>query len=1290
MQQLASERSRLRTLIQTIPDLVWLKDPDGVYLICNPAFERFFGAREADIVGKTDHEFVAAELADFFRQKDQEAIATGKPSVNEEWVTFAADGHRVFLETIKTPVWDAEAKLVGVLGIGRDITARQERLVLQEQLAQIVATVPGLIYSFRLRADGGTSMPYASPAIDNLFGLRLEDVTEDASPLFALIHPDDLAHVQASIAESARTLTSWRAEARILHPTRSEVWFEGHAVPQQEADGSILWHGYLQDITERKRADRALRESEQNYRTLADSAQALIWTAGTDKLCNYFNRTWLEFTGRTLEQEWGNGWAEGVHPDDMQRCLSIYVNAFDRREQFSMDYRLRRRDGEYRWIQDDGCPRYDSAGKFIGYIGYCLDITERKQAQDALRESEARYHALFDNMAEGFAVHEIITDENGQPCDYRFLDVNASFERLTGLKRSDTLGRRLREILPNAESYWIENYGKVALTGEPTHFENYVTSLSRWYEIHAYCPAPQQLAAIILDITERYIAVDQLRKLSLAVEQIPESIVITGLDARIEYVNEAFLRATGYDRDEVLGQNPRVLQSGRTPPETYAALWATLSQGQMWKGEFYNRRKDGSEYIEFAIITPLRQPDGRITHYVAVKEDITERKRIAQELDDHRHHLEERVVQRTAELAAARDAAEAASRAKSTFLANMSHEIRTPMNAIIGFTHLLQRDARDPGQQEKLGKVAGAARHLLQLINNILDLSKIEAGKLALELVEFKLDRVLDEVAAQIAEKAEAKGLELVHDIDPALAQTLRGDPLRLRQVLLNFAGNAVKFTERGFIVIRARVIEDRAADLLARFEIRDTGIGIAPEVQARVFDAFEQADGSITRQYEGTGLGLAISRRLAQMMGGAVGVESQPGVGSTFWFSVRLGKIHRDPPSLRPRMDMQGRRVLVVDDLAEARAALQSLLRNLGLRAETADSGAAALAAIAAADRADDPFAVVLLDWHMPGLDGVETAMRLKTLNLKTPLAHLLVMTHDHLPPPEGAARGGFEAVLPKPVTASSLYGALLEVFQGTGGHGSAPSASAEEQILVRRYRGARLLLAEDNPLNQEVALDLLREVGLAVDLAEDGAQAVEKARATAYDLILMDVQMPVLDGLAATRAIRALPGRETTPILAMTANAFDDDREQCLAAGMNDHVAKPVEPDALFATLLKWLPQPVETPAAPVSALSPVLDATGDTGAPSLPWRERWSQAARADRCLAGGIASGGGRSPPRRTCQGRGRSWPGSKRCWPMTTSGPARCFANRRRYCGRSWGAKRTIWRDGLTASTIRGR
>ena len=669
-----------------------------------------------------------------------------------------------------------------------------------------------------------------------------------------------------------------------------------------------------------------------------------------------------------------------------------------------------------------------------------------------------------------------------------------------------------------------------------------------------------------------------LRQTNATMHQILAAATETGIIGTdnagiITLFNSGAEQKLGWSADEVVGHMTisrfQVAQS-TDDGNGFAAIASHARADGSDSREWTLVRKDGSHFAGLMLTTPIHSADGVATGFLSIIEDITLRN--ALELERNQ----------------AKALAEEASRLKSDFLANMSHEIRTPMNGIIGMTYLALKTEMTPRQRDYLKKIQFSGQHLLGIINDILDISKIEAGKLIVEHNEFELETTLASVVSLIGEKASEKGLELVLDIASEVPVFVVGDSLRISQVLINYANNAVKFTERGEIDIMVRVMERSENDALLRFAVKDSGIGLSEEQISRLFTAFTQGDSSTTRQYGGTGLGLAISKDLASLMGGEVGVDSQPGKGSTFWFTARLGIGHQHDRLLMPAADLRGRHVLVVDDNDNARQVMSEMLTGMSFAVDVVASGRDAIAAVERADQDNQPFELVFMDWHMPVMNGVEACRQIQTLQLAEPPHLVLITAYGREEVFHQAEEVGIRDVLVKPLNASMLFDTAMRALHCSGGdYATATEAASPLREKLSAIAGARILVVEDNEINQEVALGLLRQMRFNVDLAENGRVALAQLELHEYDLILMDMQMPVMDGLEATRELRSIPRFAELPVVAMTANALAADRSRCLEAGMNDFLAKPIEPDLLGQMLLKWIPSNgTFSPMAPLEA--------------------------------------------------------------------------------------------------------
>jgi len=623
-------------------------------------------------------------------------------------------------------------------------------------------------------------------------------------------------------------------------------------------------------------------------------------------------------------------------------------------------------------------------------------------------------------------------------------------------------------------------------------------------------------------------------------------------------------------------ENPDLWKQ-RVHPEDVDRLadWvAATFEGGERSIEYRYRRKDGTYRWVYDKQHFICDAKGRPIEIVGSWTDITAQK-------DAEEHLKK-----------ATETALEANEAKSAFLANMSHEIRTPMNAIIGLSHLALKTDLTPRQRDYVLKIKSSGQHLLGIINDILDFSKIEAGKLSIETIDFDFDKVLENVGNLMSEKASAKGLELIFEVAPDVSTHFRGDPLRLGQILINFCNNAVKFTEHGEVSVAVRVLEDNPDSQLVQFSVSDTGIGMTEAQISRLFQAFEQADASTTRKYGGTGLGLAISKQLTEIMGGQVEVKSELGKGTAI---------------VRPRLlqsDLRGRRVLIIDDNPHARAVLSNMLTNMTFIADEAASGEEAINMVRQAANRNQRYEIAFVDWQMPGMNGIETGKRIMRIpDLQTPPHLVMVTAYGREEVLKQAEESGFENVLIKPVTSSILFDTAV-VALGADRERPEP-VQAGPSFDIDRLRGARVLLVEDNEINQEVAIGQLEDAEAFVDLAENGEIALRMVKDNDYDVVLMDMQMPVMDGIEATRILRAEPLHQTLPIIAMTANAMASDREVCLEAGMNDHIAKPIDPDQLFSVLLRWIRR---------------TDGDGKIARPNKPARRAKAEAGTAELIIPG----------------------------------------------------------------------
>jgi len=921
----------------------------------------------------------------------------------------------------------------------------------------------------------------------------------------------------------------------------------------------------MHDVTERNLANEKLRKLS---RAVEQSGSTIV-IADLAGNIEYANKKFEESTGYNLAEVIGNNprvLKSGYTSAEEYRYLWETITAG---AEWHGEFHNKKKNGDLYWESATISPISNESGKITHYLAVKEDITARKEALDALSASEAEMRALFTAMTDVIIVYD---------AEGRYLKIAPTSQSKLSRPPAELLGKTVNETFPPEQAaFFLENIRRTLNAGELTIVEYciLIDKKETWFSANVSPMSADSVIWVARDTTEAKRNASELARekqyFESLVQNSPVAIVVLDDKERIISCNPAFENLYGYTGAEILGADLDALitdQDMRAEAERYTR--SVLEQTLHTLGK--RRRKDGS-WVDVEIFGVPVIVDGKRAGILAMYHDISELVRAQRE-------------------------AEESNRAKSEFLANMSHEIRTPMNGVMGMLELALDTQLTSEQRDFLQTSLQSAEALLSLLNDILDFSKIESGKLDLEAINFNLRNAVEDVAYTLAKRAHDKGLEIACLIDPDLTTNLRGDPGRIRQILVNLVGNAIKFTHQGEIVIRAETIEQTDHHSTIHFSVQDTGIGIPYERQAAVFERFTQADGSTTRTYGGTGLGLTISKQLVEIMHGKIGLNSTPGVGTTFWFDIKfenqpLEKRETTPLTLGPAINLTQARVLVVDDNQTNRMVLTKNVEALGSRVDTVPSGAKALEVLRNAYRAGDPYHVVLLDMQMPGMDGEQTARAIKSDPALKEVKILILTSMGQRGDAVRLEALGCSGYLLKPVKQQMLFDAVAAVL-GTK-EDKTPALITRHVLAEKRQNDLRLLLAEDNPVNQKLAIVLLQKAGYSVDAVDTGFKAVEKVQTNHYSLVLMDVQMPDMDGFEATQQIRLWEqgNGQHIPIIAMTAHAMAGDRDRCIDAGMDDYVTKPLEPRVLFNAIDRWTQNASTEPETPIE---PKKDSASD----------------------------------------------------------------------------------------------
>ncbi len=989
-----------------------------------------------------------------------------------------------------------------------------------------------------------------------------------------------------------------RFEAPIYHTNGSVIWISENSRSVRDAAGKLLYYeGTVEDITERKRTEETLRFSEMQFRSVWETSSDGMRLTDREGMIIAVNPSFCRIMGLPTEELVGHPFTSAYSPasEDLEAMSARYRQRFAERQiQSRLEQRLVLRSGKIVDIELSNA-FVDLEGKTPLILSVFHDITERKRTEEALRESELLHHSLVENLPQNVFRKDL---------QERFTFVNQRFCDTLGRPRAEIIGKTDFDFFPSElalkyrrDDRRVMDAGETFETVEahqtPDHGKIYVQVVKT--PLFDTMGNVSGIQGMFWDVTERKKTEELLAYerdlLRALLDNVPDRIYFKDAQSRFIKCSRALAEIFGLmDPDQALGKSDFDFFSEEHARAAYEDEQRIITTGQPIIGVTEKETwRDGHESWVLSTKMPYRNKDGVIIGTFGVSKDITALK----------------IAER--ELALARDVALESVRLKSEFLATVSHEIRTPMNGIIGMTGLLLDTNMTAEQRDYAETVRDSADALLHIINDILDFSKIEAGKLTFEIIDFDLRDAVESTIDLLAHRAQAKGVELAAFLPEEVPTRLRGDPGRLRQVLLNLIGNAVKFTERGEVVVRVAKESETERYLVLLFTVRDTGIGIPAEAQSRIFHSFTQADGSTTRKYGGTGLGLAISKQLVELMGGALTVESSPGSGSTFSFTVRLEKQPPETKVAAPGKNvLAGLRVLIVDDNATNQQVLQLQTKAWAMNRSCVASGAEALQLLRQEAQAGAPFDLVILDMQMPEMDGLMLAKAIKDDHRIAATKMVMLSSYGKRFDAQVLENAGIAAMLLKPVKQARLFDWLSKVVAGE--NILAPPvpktffpATAPSPAPASGRRNVRILLAEDNVVNQKVSQLQLRKLGLTADTVASGTEALEALKQIPYDVVFMDCQMPEMDGYEASRVFRqreqALavdsPAKPPVYIIAMTANALESDRADCLAAGMDDYVAKPVQLAELSAALQRALARlPAPPSASPPATVGGTLD--------------------------------------------------------------------------------------------------